>query len=834
MKSFLLSLIAVLTLSGASAQHCVIENWSLEKRIQSSSAVLEGTIVAKEGVWLEGQRRIYTLYTLEVYKQFKFKGNSPDRVQFISDGGQIGTEKHEVHPSIHFSAGDWGIFFLSDNALNIEHAQASQSALYYPAASMQSFIQYDLSERHAFDGSHKFEGINGVLYPEIERYTGALRSLRTAPFDGNPGLKPLAAPFVTSWSHDTITGGTGSVLTINGANFGSTRGSTGKVEFRDADFGDGRFYLIPFDDNYVSWSNSQIQVKVPSRAGTGTIRITNDNNESSTTTQPLHISYAHLNVQYTTGGKFYETDHIDVNNKGGYTWRMNHKFRRNENRVNAMLRSLESWRCNTLVNWDVGADTDSDSIGRDNINVVRITKFSDNKLGVCWSFWSGCWNGSDFDWYTTEMDIEFDSTKNWYYGTGSPGGSQYDFETVATHELGHGHQLGHVIDSKKVMHFSLGTGQRKVIFTESDQEAGNALMVKSTKTNACGPTAMKAILLANCNITKPKADFTLSKTIGCPGDMIFLTDATEGVVNTYQWQLDSSASNLNFNTKGPHIVSWNAEGEKTITLIVSNSFGSDTASKTLNILPPAPDTPAMILAQDTLCIGLNRFAIDSVARASSYVWNLVSGGLIIGGSTGTSVNASLGTAGGPYTISVKASNTCGESALRTKEFYVIPKAKAGFTESVDGRTVQFTNTSQNASSYKWYFGDGDSSEMTDPEHVYRNAWTYEVLMYAYNQCSYDSLKRSLTTVNPASVDALPGISGVDLYPNPFADELTINGLNETYQVELKDLNGRLIYSTRAEGSMLNLQLGALESGIYMVRIMDHLSGASGTWKVIKF
>lgn len=832
MKSILLSLILSLPLSMATAQHCVIENWDLEKRVQASTAVLEGTIIAKEGVWLEGQRRIYTLYTLEVYKQFKFTGVSPDRIQFISDGGQIGTEKHEVHPSIHFSEGDWGVFFLSEHALRLTHPQAS--ATYYPAASMQSFIQYDLSERHAFDGSQKYEGINGVLYPEIERYTGAFQRIRTAPFDGAPGLKPLAAPIITSWSHDTITGGTGSILTINGANFGSTRGSNGKVEFRDADFGDGRFYVIPFDDNYVSWSNSQIQVKVPSRAGTGTIRITNDNNESSTTTQAIHIPYAHLNVQYTTGGKFYETDHIDVNNKGGYTWRMNHKFRRNDNRVNAMLRSLETWRCNTLVNWEVGADTDSDSIGRDNINVIRITKFPDNKLGVCWSFWSGCWNGSDFDWYTTEMDIEFDSTKNWYYGTGTPGGSQYDFETVATHELGHGHQLAHVIDSKKVMHYSLGTGQRKVIFTPSDQDAGDALMAKSTKANVCGPGAMKAIQRSNCNITKPKADFTLSKTIGCPGDMIFLTDATEGVVNTYFWQLDSSASSLTFSTKGPHIASWNREGEKTITLIVTNSFGSDTVSKTLNILPAAPDTPAFILASDTLCIGLNRFDIDSVPRASSYLWNLVSGGLIIGGNTGTAVNASLGTAGGPYTISVKAVNTCGESASRTKEFYVVPKAKASFTESVDGRTVVFTNTSAEANRFKWYFGDGDSSENANPEHIYRHAWTYEVRLFAFNQCSVDSAKRTLTTVNPASLQPLSGFSGLDIYPNPVHNELTIKGLTSGLIVKLKDMNGRILLEQEADAEQMVLPMHQWAKGIYLLSVHSTENGGSLAWKLLKY
>ncbi len=49
---------------------------------------------------------------------------------------------------------------------------------------------------------------------------------------------------------------------------------------------------------------------------------------------------------------------------------------------------------------------------------------------------------------------------------------------------------------------------------------------------------------------------------------------------------------------------------------------------------------------------------------------------------------------------------------------------AGCTE------VLFTNTSQNADSYAWDFGDGNTSDLENPTHVYANAGTYNVLLIA--------------------------------------------------------------------------------------------------------
>ena len=66
-------------------------------------------------------------------------------------------------------------------------------------------------------------------------------------------------------------------------------------------------------------------------------------------------------------------------------------------------------------------------------------------------------------------------------------------------------------------------------------------------------------------------------------------------------------------------------------------------------------------------------------------------------------------------------------------------------------SVQFTDLSENATSWKWYFGDGTNSTERNPTHTYVKAGQYTVTLTANNvagmnsitQSSYVSVKNSL-------------------------------------------------------------------------------------------
>ncbi|MHA7865347.1 PKD domain-containing protein, partial [Flagellimonas marinaquae] len=64
---------------------------------------------------------------------------------------------------------------------------------------------------------------------------------------------------------------------------------------------------------------------------------------------------------------------------------------------------------------------------------------------------------------------------------------------------------------------------------------------------------------------------------------------------------------------------------------------------------------------------------------------------------------------------------------------VLPEVVASFTQSVDQTTgaVSFTNTSQNATSYSWDFGNGNNSTAKNPVQTYENG-EYTVVLTASN------------------------------------------------------------------------------------------------------
>ena len=78
-----------------------------------------------------------------------------------------------------------------------------------------------------------------------------------------------------------------------------------------------------------------------------------------------------------------------------------------------------------------------------------------------------------------EIDVGFNSSVNWEFGPAPAAGGKFDFESVALHELGHAHGLGHVINSNAVMHFSIGTNQNKRTLGAGELDGGNAKMAYS-------------------------------------------------------------------------------------------------------------------------------------------------------------------------------------------------------------------------------------------------------------------------------------------------------------------------------------------------------------------
>lgn len=680
--------------------NCSVVEIPLQQRAAASALVVEGQVTAKESYWDINHTMIYTAHTIEVYKVFK--GTiTPSLVQVLTPGGIVGMDRITVEPSLELQVGDVGVF-TCENVTRIHPVHTQRNALpqFEAYAAVQGFVRYNLETETAGDAFRQYTDIENQVYAVVQQ-SGARGYREVRPFSLHSSTRsnqpPVSIASISGFSPTTVAAGTGTTITITGTGFGATQGS-GFVSFPNADDG-GSSFISPLPSQYVSWSNTQIVVEVPSEAGTGNVRVT----QGVTFVSPgtLTVSYAHLNVQFDPGpGTIaYETDHIDDNGSGGYTWRMNTGFDSDAAARASFMRAFDTWRCNTNVNWTIGATTSVNDAVSDGTNVIcydNTAPLPAGVLGVCYSYWSGCASGPNIVWYVNELDIIFDEGSNitpltWEFGPATPSGSEYDFETVAVHELGHGHQLGHVIAPGAIMHFAISNGTSNRSLGVDDLAGGNYVQAKSIVANLCGPGAMTNHSCAS----PPVAAFSGTPLTVCAGETVAFTDLSTNTPTSWAWTFTGGTPSAS-SSQNPTIT-YNTPGVYDVTLVATNASGSDpitmTAYITVNALPVVGTSAS---PATTVCNGTS--VTLSGTGAAGYVWT--------GGVTdGVPFSA---TASATYTVTGTDANGCDATDVISITVNNLPNVVAGASPSATlcgSGTV--TLSGSGATSYVWTGGVSD-------------------------------------------------------------------------------------------------------------------------------
>ncbi|MEW6470259.1 MAG: PKD domain-containing protein [Bacteroidota bacterium] len=763
MKRILLTLIAAVSALQITGQCSLIEV-SLAQRASASDLIVEGKVIAKNSYWDAEHKKIYTANRVEVYKIFK-GSLAGTEIEVLTEGGTVGNYMIRVEPSLELNLGDVGVFTCE--TVKRFKVPVSKSAVpqYEAYASVQGFIKYDLVSLTAAEPFRVYTDINAEVYKAL---LSSKKTWQTViPFDiySNASTNK-SGPYpdvmsISGFSPTTVTAGTGTTITITGTNFGATQGS-GVVRFRNADDG-GSTTITPLASQYVSWSNTQIVVEVPQNAGTGTIQVVQG--QTFTSSQTLTVSYAHLNVDFDPGSGTiaYETDHINDNGSGGYTWRMNTGFDGNASAKASFLRAFDTWRCNTGVNWTIGATTSINDAVSDGTNIIcfdNTAPLSAGILGVCYSYWSGCASGPTIIWYVNELDIIFDDGSNispltWEYGPAAPSGSEYDFETVAVHELGHGHQLGHVISPGAIMHYAISNGSSNRSLGTNDQAGGDYVQAKSIVANVCGPGAMSNY---SC-ITPPVADFSGSPTTLCAGNTVSFTDLSTNAPTSWAWTFTGGTPSSS--TAQNPTITYNTPGTYAVTLVATNAGGSDTKTVsgyiTVNSCgsPPVADfsgTPTNLCAGGTVS-----FSDLSTNTPTSWAWTFAGGTP----SSSTSQNPSVTyNTPGTYAVTLVATNGSGSDTKTVNGYITVnanPSASGTVTHvSCNGGSNGAINLSPSGGQSPYTFLWNPSGQTTE-DRTSLTAGTYSVTVTDANGCtvqnSFNVTQPSALSVTMSKTDA---------------------------------------------------------------------------------
>ncbi len=147
--------------------------------------------------------------------------------------------------------------------------------------------------------------------------------------------------------------------------------------------------------------------------------------------------------------------------------------------------------------------------------------------------------------------------------------------------------------------------------------------------------------------------------------------------------------------------------------------------------------------------------------------------------------------------------------------------KAEFTVApIDGKKYQFTSTSNNATTYLWKFGDGNTSTEKNPIHEYAVNGNYTVWLKVQNCTLSDSNYHYLNIGSSAIPKPLEQKVEIQILPNPASQEISIQSNSRYVGEEYVILNqkGGIVLKGILEEENSHVSIRDLPNGLYLFRL----------------
>ncbi len=209
----------------------------------------------------------------------------------------------------------------------------------------------------------------------------------------------------------------------------------------------------------------------------------------------------------------------------------------------------------------------------------------------------------------------------------------------------------------------------------------------------------------------------------------------------YVWNFGDATSSTLQNPVHTYL----ADGNYTVTLTATNTCGSVSYTKSVTIVtaPKAAFTVANRIGCAALSVAYNN---TSSLNSATYDWTFAGGNP----STSTVKNPVIVyDNAGTYSVTLVVSNAAGKDTFKMIDgITVSTKPQTLFTTAIDKAKVTLTNTSTNAVSYAWAFGDGNTSILQNPVYNYTNDGNYTITLTATNTCGSSVYTKNITIITP--------------------------------------------------------------------------------------
>jgi Subtilase family/PKD domain len=267
-----------------------------------------------------------------------------------------------------------------------------------------------------------------------------------------------------------------------------------------------------------------------------------------------------------------------------------------------------------------------------------------------------------------------------------------------------------------------------------------------------------------------------------------------------------------------------------LRFVATNDYGNNTYLDNVGLTTynPVPPNAQFAFVNDSICRGdtIAISATPSPGTSNQYFWNF-----------GTAAFPATASGIGPHevyypsaglrNVRLIVTNPFGSDTI-TEPLRVLNNPTGNFTWVASGtNTVAFTNTSNNALSYTWNFGDGSpTSSDLNPIHTYAASGNYTVTLTATNQCR-SATKTLQVTATVGTIETI-GLEKALVMPNPTQGDFYVE-ISSTHSaiplsLRLVDMTGRVVLDKGtidlpAGTTTIKLDGSQLPAGRYQVQFI---------------
>ncbi len=257
------------------------------------------------------------------------------------------------------------------------------------------------------------------------------------------------------------------------------------------------------------------------------------------------------------------------------------------------------------------------------------------------------------------------------------------------------------------------SGNRPILtFNTPGQQA-----IHLTTTSVNGETAEYSETINVTAAEAPVADFTMSATTAAVGEHIsFINQSTPLSACTYEWTFEDAEVQGTTTTNAA--ATFISTGTHRITLTATNSAGSNSCTKTIDVEKVAPQ-PAFNIRNNIAILGEKVYLIDETKyEPSSWMWNVSSDAyaMVMNGKEGSLTIDKPGI----YSVSLTATNEKGSSTTTRSKAITVCNADGGHGLAMGGGNDSGSETQNNV------------VEATSPFDIARTRITIAFWLYPTN------------------------------------------------------------------------------------------------------